>query len=64
MNEEEPRTHVNCFQCAHYAVSWDPRFPRACRFFGFKTQDMPSTTVYQSSGSQCIAFEEKEGRKD
>lgn len=51
---------INCFQCVHFSITWDPKFPKSCRFFGFKTADMPSVTVFQSAGKECIAFERKE----
>jgi hypothetical protein len=51
---------VNCYQCKHFYVTWDPRFPKGCRAFGFKTVTMPSMTVFQSSGRPCMKFEQKQ----
>jgi hypothetical protein len=50
---------VNCYHCEYFAVSWDRKFPKTCKFFGFKTNKMPSFSVRQSTGSECIAFKEK-----
>ena len=50
---------INCLQCAYFAVTWDPKHPRSCKLFGFKTSDMPSNTVYKSSGSACDGFVQK-----
>jgi hypothetical protein len=50
---------VNCFQCVHFAVSWDPKHPRACRLFGFKSARLPSAGVREDSGFDCLGFEQK-----
>ena len=54
--------NINCFKCVYFYITWDPKFPKACKFFEFKSRGMPSITVFQSTGSNCIAFEEKEGK--
>jgi len=51
---------VNCFNCIYFSVTWDPKTPKGCKFFGFKSENMPSATVYESTGKNCIAFEQKE----
>jgi hypothetical protein len=51
---------VNCYKCRHYVVTWEPKHPKACRFFGFKTNKMPSATVFESTGKICEAFESKQ----
>jgi len=52
---------INCFQCKYFRITWDSKFPKACKFFGFKSAGMPSVSVFQSIGSDCGAFEKKEG---
>lgn len=47
---------INCFKCKFYYTTWDPRFPRGCKFFGFKTIKMPSQSVYEASGKTCLNF--------
>jgi hypothetical protein len=47
----------NCLKCRHFHVSWDPKFPRACRVFGVKSRDLPSRAVYSATGRHCPAFE-------
>lgn len=54
---------VNCFQCVHFAVSWDPKYPRACKLFGFKSARIPSVSVFEDSGEACLGFEKKGARK-
>ncbi|WP_286923260.1 MULTISPECIES: uracil-DNA glycosylase [Lysinibacillus] len=47
---------VNCFKCQHFKVTWDPQTPRACSAYGFKTKQIPSVVVKQSSGMDCLKF--------
>jgi len=56
---EDEKNKKDCFQCKHFAVSWDPKFPRSCKLFGFKTAQIPSVTVFESSGEPCEGFEIK-----
>lgn len=51
---------VNCFTCKHFFVTWDPKFPRGCRAFQFKTNQLPSTQVLAASGHPCLKYEKKE----
>ncbi|MCL1821050.1 MAG: uracil-DNA glycosylase [Oscillospiraceae bacterium] len=50
---------VDCLKCKYYAVTWEPKQPKACKLFGFKSAQMPSTVVYSSTGSACMGFEAK-----
>jgi hypothetical protein len=49
----------HCFRCVHFRVSGDPRFPRACGIFRFKSRNLPNQEVFLSTGKQCPAFEER-----
>ena len=51
---------ANCYQCVYYAVTWEPKAPKACRLFGFKSAALPSMTVYKTTGNECIGFVKKE----
>jgi len=57
--ESSRRNKINCFQCVHFAITWETKFPRCCRLFGFKTAKMPSVSVLESSGEPCAGFERK-----
>lgn len=48
--------HPNCRLCKHFAISWDPDRPYACRAFGFKARVLPSWEVYRADGSDCKLF--------
>lgn len=53
----------NCMKCEYYYVTWDPKRPRGCKYFGFKSYIMPSAVVFKSSGSPCKAFKLKNTSK-
>lgn len=51
---------VDCFKCRFFKVTWDPQNPRACMAYGFKTRQLPSVVVKQSSGMECLKFASKQ----
>ena len=50
---------VNCYKCVYYYVTWDASFPRCCKFYNFKTLNIPSILVKQSTGQSCDKFKPK-----
>ena len=50
---------VDCLKCKHFAVTWQPRYPKSCKLYGFKSATLPSIAVYNSTGSECLGFERK-----
>ena len=46
----------NCWQCHHFAISWDPARPYSCRLMGFKTRVQPSLEVLRVDGERCRGF--------
>jgi len=57
---QKEREKIDCFKCKHFYITWEQSFPRGCRAMGFKSKEMPSDVVFQSSGMECMRFEEKE----
>jgi len=53
--EEAP----NCWQCRHFAVSWDPKMPYSCRLMGFKSRILPAIEVLRADGLRCQGFMRK-----
>lgn len=51
---------INCIRCKHYFVTWDAQRPYGCKLFGFKTWQIPSVAVHQTSGKPCQGFETKQ----
>ncbi|QGQ95902.1 uracil-DNA glycosylase [Paenibacillus psychroresistens] len=50
---------IDCMKCKYFYVTWDSNSPRGCKFFNFKSKQLPSTVVLQSSGEACLKFEPK-----
>jgi len=50
---------VNCFHCVYFAVTWEPKHPKSCELFGFKSAGMPSDVVFKSTGEVCNGFVKK-----
>ena len=46
----------NCWQCRHFAVSWDPGRPYLCRLMGFKSRVVPSLEVLRADGQRCRGY--------
>ena len=54
-----PARGPNCYQCRHFAVSWDPSFPYLCRLLGFKSRALPAIEVLRADGVFCRGFSVK-----
>ena len=54
---------IDCFHCVHFTVTWEPRHPRSCKLFGFKSAELPSIAVLKSSGAECEGFKRKPDKK-
>lgn len=54
---------INCRRCKHYFVTWEKNKPHGCKAYGFKGAQIPSLTVFQSSGRACSLFEIKNPAK-
>lgn len=55
-----PARGPNCWQCQHFAVSWDPKRPYACLRMGFKSPVLPALEVLRVDGQVCRSFTPKE----
>ncbi len=62
MNENES-TRVDCFKCIYFEITWNNTYPKSCKFHGFKSAEIPSATVFRSSGAECLAFVKKAPKK-
>jgi len=54
---------INCRKCEYYFVTWEAKQPHGCKAYGFKSATIPSMAVFQSSGTECTLFKEKQLRK-
>ena len=50
---------INCRKCKYYFVTWQKDKPHGCKAYGFKSQQIPSMVVFQSSGTKCSLFTQK-----
>jgi len=51
--------YPNCWNCQHFSITWDPRFPYSCQLLGFKSKITPCIEVIRVDGIRCLGFEEK-----
>jgi len=50
---------INCRKCQFYYVTWEAAKPHGCKAYGFKSAQIPSMVVLNSSGAACSLFKEK-----
>jgi len=50
---------INCRDCRHYYITWQPKTPNGCRAMGFISQLLPSIHVFRNSGMECQSFSPK-----
>lgn len=55
---------VDCFECKHFYVTWEPNQPRGCKAFAFKSRELPSLVVFEASGERCLKFTPKRPPKN
>ena len=55
---------IDCLQCKHFVITWNPKFPKACKLYGFKSIYYPSSEVLKATGEECIGFEIKPQRQN
>jgi hypothetical protein len=56
----QEKEKIDCFTCRHFYVTWDKKHPKGCRAMGFKSREMPSIAVFESSGMKCLRYKPKE----
>ena len=49
----------SCIGCRHYFVTWEPKTPKGCKFFGFKSIQMPCLMVRKTTGQDCQEYSAK-----
>jgi len=56
LNSPQDHTLPNCWQCEHFAISWDVQRPYSCRLMGFKSKSLPSSEVFKADGQACQCY--------
>lgn len=54
---------IYCKKCKYYYVTWDTAKPNGCKAYGFKSKQLPSVVVKNSSGIDCSFFELKQSHR-
>jgi hypothetical protein len=49
-------SHIDCYACQFFEVTWQASHPRACNAYSFKTRSLPSQVVLATSGQPCLKF--------
>ena len=57
------KDRIDCLQCDFYVVTWNPKFPRACKLYGFQSVSFPSVEVFKATGEECLGFMKKDLKK-
>ena len=52
----EQASSPNCWQCRHFAISWERATPYLCSLMGFKSKLLPSLEVLRADGQVCRGF--------
>ncbi len=50
---------IICQKCKFYFVTWEKHKPHGCKAFKFKSKQLPSMAVMQSSGMPCTIYQPK-----
>jgi hypothetical protein len=51
---------IVCQKCIYYYVTWEKNKPHGCNAYGFKSQQLPSVVVKNSSKLDCSFYQEKQ----
>jgi hypothetical protein len=57
--DHKNKKYPNCWNCIHFSITWDPKFPYSCKLLGFKSKITPCIEVVRVDGIRCLGFEEK-----
>ena len=55
---------INCFNCSHFFITYDPHEPYGCRAMGFKSRQFPSDVAESCSGLKCQMYTPKKKRQN
>ncbi len=54
---------IICQKCIYYYVTWQDNKSHGCKAYGFKSQQLPSVVVKNSSRQDCVFYTKKENTK-
>ncbi len=53
---------IQCRNCVHYYITYDPSKPHGCRAVGFKSRQNPARVVLANSGLSCQLYTSKNNK--
>ena len=59
---DEKENRPDCWSCAFFSITWDPKFPYGCDLMGFKSKITPCLDVVRLDGKKCLGHVEKKAR--
>lgn len=59
--EENELPVKSCIGCIYYYVTWDPKHPKGCKYFGIKSIKMPCQVVKETTQHYCNMYTKKRG---
>ena len=51
----------NCWNCLHFGITHEKKFPYKCNAMHFKSRQLPSDIVVKVEGDKCLSFLKKPG---
>jgi len=57
---KDEQEQIKCMQCSYYYVTWDRKRPKGCKYFGFKSAQLPALVVAKLEGKQCNMYTPKQ----
>lgn len=56
----EEKNIRSCNGCSYYFVTWEAKTPKGCKFFGFKSLQMPCQVVRKTTGQGCQEYRSRD----
>ncbi len=58
-DQQQQNRRPSCFACVHFYITHEPTHPYGCRVMHFKSLQLPSVVVFNSSGMDCQLSQKK-----
>ena len=49
----------DCWSCAFFSITWDPKFPYGCDLMGFKSKVTTCLDVVRFYGKRCLGYRKR-----
>ncbi|MDC0110491.1 hypothetical protein OAI76_01680 [Alphaproteobacteria bacterium] len=58
-NHIKPLIKVRCYGCLYFYITYKPKRPYGCKKFGFISKIIPSSEVFNTTGTECAYRSDK-----